>query len=88
MTTTSNTLDHRRRRLLWRATHRGIREMDLILGGFALARIETMSAVELHHLEAIIEIPDQLLFAWATGQSPVPEPQRSGLLQDMFDFQP
>ncbi len=81
-----DTLDHRRRRLLWRAMHRGIREMDLILGGFAAARIETMSDDELNHLEAIIDIPDQLLFAWATGQAPVPEPQRSILLQDMFDF--
>ena len=73
---------------MWRATHRGIREMDLILGGFALAHIESMSDDELDHLEAIIDIPDQLLFAWATGQSPVPERQRSALLQDMFDFQP
>lgn len=86
MTVDSTTLDHRRRRLLWRATHRGIREMDLILGGFAQARIEAMTDDELDRLEAIIEIPDQLLFAWATGQSPVPEPQRSALLQDMLDF--
>ena len=81
-----DTLDLRRRRILWRATHRGFKEMDLILGGFALAHIEAMSDDELDDLEAIIDIPDQLLFAWATGQSPVPELQRSALLQDMFDF--
>lgn len=86
MTAQPDKLDHRRRRLLWRATHRGIREMDLILGGFAAARIEAMTEDELDCLEAIIDIPDQLLFAWATGRSPVPEPRRSALLQDMFDF--
>lgn len=88
MTADPEMLDHRRRQLLWRATHRGIREMDLILGGFARARIRKMSAQELDALEAIIEIPDQLLFSWATGQSPVPVAQRSVLLQDMFHFQP
>ena len=34
-TRTSEGLDARRRKLLFRSWHRGIREMDLILGGFA-----------------------------------------------------
>ena len=33
--------DHRRKQLLYRANHRGIKEMDLILGGFATARLDT-----------------------------------------------
>ena len=80
--------ENRRKRLLWRATHRGIREMDLILGGFAGARIAMMQASELDALEAIIDLPDQQLLAWATDQAPVPEAHRTPLLLDMLAFRP
>ena len=42
-TRTSADLDPRRRRLLVRAWRRGIREMDLILGGFADQHIAGLS---------------------------------------------
>lgn len=42
---TSADLDPRRRRILFRAWHRGIREMDLILGQFAEAELSALSDV-------------------------------------------
>lgn len=51
---TSADLDPRRRRILFRAWHRGIREMDLILGQFAEAELATLSEAELDELEAIM----------------------------------
>ena len=39
----SEKLDARRRRLLFRSWHRGIREMDLVLGRFANAQIAALS---------------------------------------------
>ena len=43
----SEGLDERRRRLLFRSWHRGIKEVDLVLGGYADARIGAMSETEL-----------------------------------------
>ena len=40
----SDGLDARRRKLLFRAWHRGMREMDLIMGRFADAAIERIDA--------------------------------------------
>ena len=40
-------LDERRRRLLFRCRHRGIREMDLVLGRFADAHLAALSEAEL-----------------------------------------
>jgi len=40
----------RRKRLLWRATHRGIKEMDLILGGFAPRHIDAFCPGEIDDL--------------------------------------
>jgi antitoxin CptB len=65
-------LDARRRRLLFRSWHRGIREMDLVLGRFADAQIAQWSEPELDDYEQLLEIPDQLFFAWVSGAEPVP----------------
>jgi antitoxin CptB len=68
----SEGLDVRRRRLLFRSWHRGIREMDLILGHFADAAIAELSDAELTDYEQLLEMPDPDLYAWVTGERPVP----------------
>ncbi len=68
---TSDGLDPRRRRALFRAWHRGTREMDLLLGRFADAYIAALSEADLASLEALMEVPDRDLFAWVTGREPV-----------------
>ena len=78
----------RRKRLLWRATHRGIKEMDLILGGFVTRHLEGFSTPELAELERIMEIPDQELLAWATRQADIPEAYASPLLARILAHAP
>ena len=43
----SAALDTRRRRLLFRATHRGTYENDLMIGGFVRADLDALDAAEL-----------------------------------------
>ena len=71
-TRSSEGLDSRRRKLLFRSWHRGIREMDLILGGFADAEIATLTVPELDQYERLLEIQDADLLAWVTGTKSVP----------------
>lgn len=59
----SSGLDDRRKRLLFRCWHRGTREMDLILGRFTDAEIESLSDAEMDQLEQLIELPDPDLYA-------------------------
>jgi antitoxin CptB len=56
--------DIRRKRLLFRAWHRGTREADLILGSFAEAHLAGFDAVQLERFEALLECPDAELFDW------------------------
>ena len=72
-TRTSADLDPRRRRILYRAWHRGIREMALVMGRFADAGIGDLSDAELDQFEALIEVPDRDLFKWLTGEAETPE---------------
>jgi antitoxin CptB len=66
-------LDPERRKLLFRAWHRGMREMDLILGQFADAHIGDLSEEELRIFEDLLEAPDQDMFKWIVGSLAVPE---------------
>lgn len=58
---------HRRKRLLYRATHRGFKEADLVVGGFATAHVAGMSADELDEFEALLALPDHDLYAFLKG---------------------
>ncbi|MCB1379533.1 MAG: succinate dehydrogenase assembly factor 2 [Alphaproteobacteria bacterium] len=84
MNTSSNSDEVRRKRLLWRATHRGMKEMDIIFGEFVARRLPGFSEAELDQLEAIIALSDQELLSWATRQSPVPDDLASPLLLEML----
>ena len=51
-------LGMRRRRALWRATHRGSKEMDFLLGRYAEQTLDGMNASEIAVFERLIETPD------------------------------
>ena len=70
-------LDARRRRLLYRATHRGTYENDILLGGFVQRHIDALPESELAALEALLELPDNELADWLTGRLPIP-PEADG----------
>ena len=74
-------LDNRRRRLLFRATHRGTYENDLLVGGFVQARIARFSEAELDALEDVMELPDADLADWLTGRRPIPDELDSLMLR-------
>jgi antitoxin CptB len=72
-TISSEGLDPRRRKLLFRSWHRGMREMDLILGSFADAEIARLSDAELDDYERLLEISDTVLLPWLTGEQAAPD---------------
>jgi antitoxin CptB len=76
-------LDARRRRLLFRATHRGTRENDILVGGFVAAGIAGFSDDELAALEAIMELPDPAVADWLTGRAAMPEMEGGAMLRIM-----
>jgi antitoxin CptB len=69
---TTDGLDGRRRKLRFRSWHRGMLEMDLILGRFADAEIGALTDDEIDQYERLLEIPDTDFFPIVTGEHPVP----------------
>ena len=82
----SEGLDARRRRLLFRCWHRGIREMDLVLGRFADTQLASLNDGELNELERWLDVPDQQIFAWVNGMEPTPVELDTTLFRRLRDF--
>jgi len=72
--------------LLFRAWHRGTREVDLITGRFADAHVGTLTDVELAAFEQLLDVPEPELYAWVTGELPTPKSHDSALFRRMCDF--
>ncbi len=83
MPDTPDPLDPRRRRLLFRARHRGTREADLMIGAFTERHIAGFTAAELEELEAVLEFPDVDLADWLSGRRPIPAECRTPMLDRM-----
>jgi antitoxin CptB len=88
VTLTSAGLDPRRRRILFRCWHRGIREMDLVFGQFAEAEVATLSEAELDEFETIMAEEDNDLVRWIMGTWPVPERFQTPMFARIAAYKP
>ncbi len=75
-------LDARRRRARLRAWRRGTREMDLLLGPFADARLPAMGPEEIAAFEALAACDDHALYRWIAGQE-APEAAHATLVAEI-----
>ena len=71
--------------MLYRATHRGTYENDILLGGFVRRHIDALPESELAALEALLELPDNDLADWLTGRMPIPAEADSPMLRRVRD---
>lgn len=80
-------LDNRRRRTRYRAWHRGMLEMDMILGPFADAHVDTYDEAQMIRLEVLMDESDADLLSWILGrEKPTPEVDES-LVAELTAFQ-
>ncbi|MEN3791651.1 succinate dehydrogenase assembly factor 2 [Fulvimarina sp. MAC3] len=82
----SEDLDTRRKRALFRSWHRGTREMDLVFGRFADAEIATLSDDDMDSYEALMLAPDPDIFKWVSGERPVPDNYDTAVFRRIKEF--
>jgi len=82
----SEGLDVRRRKLLFRAWRRGVRETDLIVGRFADAFIDKFDERALDEFEKLIEVPNAELYAWVAGETAIPADYDTAVLRQLRTF--
>ena len=64
---------NRRKQMIYRSNHRGIKEMDIVLGLYADAHVMELSAAELDDFARIMDEMDRDLFSWFTGEVACPD---------------
>ncbi len=71
---------------MYRSQHRGTKELDLVLGRFAAARLDTLNAGQIDRFEALLEAPSPLVYAWVIGQDDPPPDMDTDILLLLRDF--
>ncbi|MEZ5818432.1 MAG: succinate dehydrogenase assembly factor 2 [Hyphomicrobiaceae bacterium] len=79
-------IDTRRRRAAYRASHRGTKEMDWLLGRFGEAHLTVMSDPDLAAFERLISLPDPELQSWILAGQLRTENELSGLVNRIRAF--
>jgi antitoxin CptB len=77
----NETIENKRKRLIFRSEHRGTKEMDLIMGSFARKYVPEFSEGELAQYEELLLNNDPDLYNWLTLKEEPPANVRS----DVFD---
>lgn len=82
----SDRLETQRRKLLFRSLRRGTKESDLVMGGFATARIHELDAAQLDRFEALLDENDQDVLGWVIGMAAPPPAFESDVLEMLRHF--
>lgn len=82
----SSDLDIRRRAALFRSWHRGMREMDILMGRFADAHMAALSVAELADYEILVEAQDRDIFGWLTGEIDIPAAYDTPVFRKLLAF--
>ena len=72
-------------KILYRATHRGTKEMDILLGDFVKKYIDTFNNKELFDLSEILNCEDAILYNWYfnnVNNELIPVNKISGMLKN------
>lgn len=79
-------LDLRRRRAAYRATHRGTKELDALIGRYAIAKLPALEGADLYQFEQLLAMPDPTLQAWIFSQHESPGEDFADLVRDIRDY--
>ena len=53
-----------KKQIIYRSTHRGSKEMDLLLGNFVKKHIDKLNDIELNDLAKLLFIEDEIIYKW------------------------
>ncbi len=81
----SNTTLHRKK-LLYRSWHRGCKEIDILLGNFAMEFIDCFTDYELKEYEKIVNLDDYELYCYITGKQAIPISLSSDIINSIIKF--
>ena len=82
----TETIDPRRKRIIYRATHRGTKESDAVIGGWITTTLASIPDARLGEVEELLEELDLDLMDWLMGRLPIPERWRNSVFDDVLEY--
>ena len=70
-----------KKQIIYRSTHRGSKEMDILLGNFINKYIDLFNENELNLFDSILECDDEDIYQWILGKKEIPENYSNRTLQ-------
>ena len=74
-----------KKQIIYRSTHRGFKEMDLLLGNFVKKYIDKFNNAELKDLEKLLFIEDEVIYKWyfeKKSDNSIPNTKVSAMLKN------
>lgn len=84
--TAQSELDIMRKRLRFRAWHRGLQEADLFIGTFVDNNLEQFDADDCTWFEGLLEYPDIDILNWVSGKDIPPEALKGRWMTELTNF--
>ena len=79
-------ISDRVRRLVYQASYTGMKETDLLLGHFAKTHLADLCDADLTDFENLLAVGDQWIYAWVTGNEPVPDAYDTAIFRLIKEF--
>jgi len=79
-------LEVRKRAILWRARHRGMKETDILFGRLAAGELEGLDEAGVAAFEALLDVPDTEFLSWMSGAAEIPERYRGRLMDLLLSY--
>lgn len=76
-------MEVRRRRAIYRAQHRGTKELDIVMSRFVQVRVAEMTADEMTLFEQFLVLPEPQIYDWVMRGEPVSDPGFAALVADV-----
>lgn len=76
----------RRKRLIYRSRYTGMKETDLLLGGFASKYVMDFSSEDLDIFETLLAAGDPNIYVWAVGREVVPEEYQTSVMRLLQEY--
>jgi antitoxin CptB len=74
------------KRLLYKATHRGMQETDKLIGDFAEQELANLREDLLHDFDLLMDAPDTDLLNWILGREAIPEAYDNEIMELIIKF--
>ena len=81
----NETIENKRKRLIFRSEHRGTKEMDIVMGSFARKNVPDFSEEELSLFDMILQENDPDLYNWLTRKEQVPSEKMNAVFEKLLD---